>query len=202
MGQVSYHRPSDCDDNGPLTAHALYLVQWNTLCPFVPLIHLSLCRPASAAPHPLMLQVHTLSSSSGSSVTVLGMGGTIDKDYPRTTKGYAFEIDEPAAGRVLEVQAISHHLCCTSQSLSHLPSEPVPHSPCNGRVVRRCHIRESLTRSTAFAVRTPRSVLTSHARAPSWGRPFAWLLASRTPGPLSQEITDGDREALCSAIRK
>ena len=32
---------------------------------------------------------------------VLGMGGTIDKDYPRTTNGYAFEIDEPAAGRVL-----------------------------------------------------------------------------------------------------
>ena len=76
-----------------------------------------------------MLQVHTLSSSSGSSVTVLGMGGTIDKDYPRTTKGYAFEIDEPAASRVLEVQAISHHLCCTSQSLSHLPSEPVTSQP-------------------------------------------------------------------------
>ena len=34
-------------------------------------------------------------------VAVLGMGGTIDKDYPRTTKGYAFEIDEPAAERVL-----------------------------------------------------------------------------------------------------
>ena len=34
-------------------------------------------------------------------VAVFGMGGTIDKDYPRTTKGYAFEIDEPAAERVL-----------------------------------------------------------------------------------------------------
>ena len=33
---------------------------------------------------------------------VLGMGGTIDKDYPRSTMGYAFEIDEPAAARVLE----------------------------------------------------------------------------------------------------
>lgn len=32
---------------------------------------------------------------------VLGMGGTIDKDYPRSTKGYAFEIDFPAADRVL-----------------------------------------------------------------------------------------------------
>jgi L-asparaginase len=29
-------------------------------------------------------------------------GGTIDKDYPKTTKGYAFEIDEPAVKRILE----------------------------------------------------------------------------------------------------
>ena len=36
------------------------------------------------------------------SVTVLGMGGTIDKDYPRSQMGYAFEIDEPAAKRILE----------------------------------------------------------------------------------------------------
>ncbi len=28
-------------------------------------------------------------------------GGTIDKDYPRLTKGYAFEITEPAVRRVL-----------------------------------------------------------------------------------------------------
>ena len=35
-------------------------------------------------------------------MTVLGMGGTIDKDYPRSQMGYAFEIDEPAAKRVLE----------------------------------------------------------------------------------------------------
>ena len=28
-------------------------------------------------------------------------GGTIDKDYPHTTKGWAFEIAEPAATRVL-----------------------------------------------------------------------------------------------------
>ena len=33
-------------------------------------------------------------------IAVLGMGGTIDKDYPRTTMGYAFEIDEPAATRI------------------------------------------------------------------------------------------------------
>ena len=34
-------------------------------------------------------------------LAILGMGGTIDKDYPRATKGYAFEIEEPAAGRIL-----------------------------------------------------------------------------------------------------
>ena len=35
------------------------------------------------------------------SLVVIGMGGTIDKEYPRTANGYAFEIDEPAAERVL-----------------------------------------------------------------------------------------------------
>ena len=29
-------------------------------------------------------------------------GGTIDKDYPHTTKGWAFEISEPAVKRILE----------------------------------------------------------------------------------------------------
>ncbi|MBI2128931.1 asparaginase [Candidatus Woesearchaeota archaeon] len=29
-------------------------------------------------------------------------GGTIDKDYPKATKGYAFEISEPAVKRILE----------------------------------------------------------------------------------------------------
>ena len=29
-------------------------------------------------------------------------GGTIDKDYPKTTKGYAFEFGEPATKRILE----------------------------------------------------------------------------------------------------
>ena len=28
-------------------------------------------------------------------------GGTIDKDYPKTTLGYAFEITDPAVGRIL-----------------------------------------------------------------------------------------------------
>lgn len=35
-------------------------------------------------------------------ITFIQTGGTIDKDYPRTTKGYAFEIAEPAVKRVLE----------------------------------------------------------------------------------------------------
>jgi L-asparaginase len=29
-------------------------------------------------------------------------GGTIDKDYPHTTKGWAFEFGEPATKRILE----------------------------------------------------------------------------------------------------
>jgi L-asparaginase len=29
-------------------------------------------------------------------------GGTIDKDYPKSTKGYAFEISEPAVRQILE----------------------------------------------------------------------------------------------------
>lgn len=35
-------------------------------------------------------------------VTFIQTGGTIDKDYPRKTKGYAFEIAEPAVARILE----------------------------------------------------------------------------------------------------
>jgi len=37
-----------------------------------------------------------------SKITFIQTGGTIDKDYPRTTKGYAFEFGEPAARRILE----------------------------------------------------------------------------------------------------
>lgn len=35
-------------------------------------------------------------------ITFIQTGGTIDKDYPKTTKGWAFEIDEPAVERILE----------------------------------------------------------------------------------------------------
>jgi len=44
-------------------------------------------------------------------LAVLGLGGTIDKDYPRTTMGYAFEIDEPAAIRVLTVAQVEGWRC-------------------------------------------------------------------------------------------
>ncbi|UCC91625.1 MAG: asparaginase [Candidatus Aenigmatarchaeota archaeon] len=35
-------------------------------------------------------------------ITFIQTGGTIDKDYPKPTKGYAFEISEPAVKRILE----------------------------------------------------------------------------------------------------
>lgn len=35
-------------------------------------------------------------------ITFIQTGGTIDKDYPKTTGGYAFEISEPAVRRILE----------------------------------------------------------------------------------------------------
>jgi L-asparaginase len=34
-------------------------------------------------------------------IVFIQAGGTIDKDYPRTRKGYAFEIGEPAVKRIL-----------------------------------------------------------------------------------------------------
>ena len=43
----------------------------------------------------------------GVDVTIVATGGTIDKDYPRSSGGYAFEIDEPAAGRVLAELPVS-----------------------------------------------------------------------------------------------
>ncbi len=35
-------------------------------------------------------------------IVFIQTGGTIDKDYPQTQKGYAFEIEEPAVERILE----------------------------------------------------------------------------------------------------
>ncbi len=35
-------------------------------------------------------------------ILIIQTGGTIDKDYPQKNKGYAFEIDAPAAARILE----------------------------------------------------------------------------------------------------
>ena len=35
-------------------------------------------------------------------ILFLQTGGTIDKDYPKSTKGYAFEIHEPDIKRILQ----------------------------------------------------------------------------------------------------
>jgi L-asparaginase len=35
-------------------------------------------------------------------ITFIQTGGTIDKDYPHTTKGWAFEFGEPATNRILQ----------------------------------------------------------------------------------------------------
>jgi len=35
-------------------------------------------------------------------ITFIQTGGTIDKDYPKAIKGYAFEISEPAVKRIIE----------------------------------------------------------------------------------------------------
>jgi len=37
----------------------------------------------------------------GKKVLLIQTGGTIDKDYPRKTKGYAFQISDPAVHRIL-----------------------------------------------------------------------------------------------------
>ena len=36
-------------------------------------------------------------------ITFIQTGGTIDKDYPHTTKGWAFEFGEPASKRILDI---------------------------------------------------------------------------------------------------
>jgi L-asparaginase len=43
-------------------------------------------------------------------IVVLATGGTIDKAYPRTMQGYAFEIDSPAVSRILE-DVVLHPRC-------------------------------------------------------------------------------------------
>ena len=59
------------------------------------LAHVGHAAPEAAAAQPPIV------ASQPPGITVIAMGGTIDKDYPRSTGGYAFEIDEPAAGRML-----------------------------------------------------------------------------------------------------
>ena len=54
-------------------------------------------------------------------ILIIQAGGTIDKDYPRRTEGWAFEITEPAAARILsrldpsfEYEVLT---CCRKDSL-------------------------------------------------------------------------------------
>ncbi|WP_421977691.1 asparaginase domain-containing protein [Roseivirga seohaensis] len=42
-------------------------------------------------------------------VLFIQVGGTIDKDYPKLNKGYAFEIGEPAISRILERNLLGFH---------------------------------------------------------------------------------------------
>lgn len=53
-------------------------------------------------------------------VTFLQTGGTIDKDYPKMVGGYAFEITDPAVGRILQnvPTAFTHdiHTVCRKDS--------------------------------------------------------------------------------------
>jgi L-asparaginase len=48
-------------------------------------------------------------------------GGTIDKDYPKTSRGWAFEIDQPASERILKLLNPSFnyevHTVCRKDSL-------------------------------------------------------------------------------------
>jgi len=54
-------------------------------------------------------------------ITFIQPGGTIDKDYPHITKGWAFEFGEPATTRLLERLNPSFeydiHTCCQKDSL-------------------------------------------------------------------------------------
>jgi L-asparaginase len=43
-------------------------------------------------------------------ILIISTGGTIDKDYPRRTGGYAFEFGEPAAKRLMDNVETNHEL--------------------------------------------------------------------------------------------
>jgi L-asparaginase len=58
--------------------------------------------PISEQRKPNMVALSRAVRQSQQQILVIQTGGTIDKDYPRTIRGYAFEIGEPAAQRVFE----------------------------------------------------------------------------------------------------
>ncbi len=67
----------------------------------------------------------TMTRSNG--ITFIQTGGTIDKDYPRLTRGYAFEIADPAVLRVLAKVAtgFAYNIVtvCRKDSTEILPSD-------------------------------------------------------------------------------
>ncbi|KAK4288602.1 hypothetical protein Pmani_038378 [Petrolisthes manimaculis] len=50
-------------------------------------------------------------------ILILQMGGTIDKDYPRTRMGYNFEVGEPAVRRVLHRLRPARSIITTLETL-------------------------------------------------------------------------------------
>jgi len=101
------------------------------------------------------------------SLTVLTTGGTIDKDYPRSTQGYAFEFgDEAAAARLLQhipllelrVEIVS--VCAKdSQEVSDADRQAV----CDA--VRSAGSRVVVTHGTDTMIETAQFVLRSGAAA-------------------------------------
>ncbi|XP_062502035.1 uncharacterized protein LOC134179158 [Corticium candelabrum] len=64
-------------------------------------------------------------------ILIVQTGGTIDKDYPQTKGGYAFEIDEPAAKRILAQGRVTFDYITTtacrkdSQEITHQDRETI-----------------------------------------------------------------------------
>jgi len=65
---------------------------------------------------PTMVALTRAVRQSQQQILIIQTGGTIDKDYPRTIRGYAFEIGEPATQRIferfgLELPAVFRTVC-------------------------------------------------------------------------------------------
>ena len=99
------------------------------------------------------------------SLTILTTGGTIDKDYPRSTQGYAFEFgDEAAATRLLqhipliELQVEIVKVCARdSQEITESDRQAV----CDA--LRKAGARVVVTHGTDTMIETAQYVLRSGA---------------------------------------